>query len=89
MRALAGLRGYHFGYDWETALLYSWAKVRDSQNSVSATMFEQSMARPTPDAYNPFCGGCVDTPTHGDCSPSAQAVIDGIVIDLERKSRTT
>lgn len=55
-RFLFGLRGMAAGWDWESALLYSRANVVDSQNSVSATLFEQAMARSTPDAYNPFGG---------------------------------
>jgi len=55
-RALVGLRGYHFGYDWESALLFSKARVSDTQNAISSTQLEASMARPTPDAYNPFGG---------------------------------
>ncbi len=77
VRALAGLRGLHFGYDWETALLFSQAKVRDSQNSVSATLFEQSMAGSTPDAYNPFGAG------------NSQAAIDSVMYESVRKSQNT
>ena len=50
---------------------------------------QQQLALATPDAYNPFSGGCVSTPSYGDCSPSSQAAIDGIVFDLVRESRTT
>lgn len=77
VRALAGLRGFHRGYDWETALLYSWAKVRDAQNSVSATMFEESVAKSTPDAYNPF-GAFND-----------QAATASVMYQSVRKSRNT
>lgn len=59
-RALAGLRGYHYGFDWETAALYSAAKVSDSQDAVSMSLFQQALANPTASAYNPFCGGCND-----------------------------
>ncbi len=60
MRALAGLRGFHFGFDWESAALYSRAKVVDTQDAVSMTSFQQALANSTSAAYNPFCGGCND-----------------------------
>ncbi|MCL7714084.1 TonB-dependent receptor [Stenotrophomonas mori] len=60
VRALAGLRGYHFGFDWESAALYSKAKVKDTQDAVSMSLFQQALANPTESAYNPFCGGCND-----------------------------
>ncbi|MGV8959369.1 MAG: TonB-dependent receptor [Stenotrophomonas sp.] len=60
VRALAGLRGFHYGFDWETAALYSAAKVADTQDSVSMSLFQQALANPTASAYNPFCGGCND-----------------------------
>ncbi len=88
-RFLAGLRGEWRGFDWETAIVYSAAEAEDRSPNIDMTALQQQLALSTPDAYNPFSGGCVDTPTHGDCSPSSQAAIDGIVFDLVRKSRTT
>lgn len=60
VRALAGLRGFHGGFDWETAALYSAAKVEDTQDAVSLTLLQQALNNATPSAYNPFCGGCND-----------------------------
>lgn len=88
-RFLAGLRGEWNGWNWETALLYSEAEAKDRSPNINMTALQQQLALATPDAYNPFNGGCVDTPTHSDCSPSSQAAIDAIVFDLVRKSRTT
>jgi iron complex outermembrane receptor protein len=88
-RFLAGLRGEWNGWNWETALLYSEAEAKDRSPNINMTALQQQLALATPDAYNPFSGGCVDTPTHSDCSPSSQAAIDAIVFDLVRKSRTT
>ncbi|MGY0561264.1 TonB-dependent receptor [Luteimonas sp. A277] len=76
-RALAGLRGHHYGYDWESALLYSRAKVVDTQQVVSMTLFQQALADPTSGAYNPFCGGC-----------NADGVLDRFYVDGVRKSQT-
>ncbi len=89
VRALAGLRGDWRGYDWESALVYSFAEAEDRSPNINRTLLQRQLALSTPDAYNPFTGGCVDTPTFGDCSPSSAAAIDGIVFDLVRKSRTT
>lgn len=88
-RFLAGLRGEWNGWNWETALLYSEAEAEDRSPNINMTRLQQQLALSTPDAYNPFSGGCVATPTYGDCSPSSQAAIDGIVFDLVRESRTT
>ncbi|MCR6625382.1 MAG: TonB-dependent receptor [Pseudoxanthomonas sp.] len=88
-RFLAGLRGEWSGWNWETALLYSEAEAEDRSPNINMTKLQQQLALATPDAYNPFSGGCVSTPTYGDCSPSSQAAIDGIVFDLVRESRTT
>jgi outer membrane receptor protein involved in Fe transport len=88
-RFLAGLRGEWNGWNWETALLYSEAEAEDRSPNINMTKLQQQLALATPDAYNPFSGGCVGTPTYGDCSPSSQAAIDGIVFDLVRESRTT
>lgn len=88
-RFLAGLRGDWNGWNWETALLYSEAEAEDRSPNINMTLLQQQLALATPDAYNPFSGGCVSTPTNGDCSPSSQVAIDGIVFDLVRESRTT
>ncbi|SDQ29560.1 TonB-dependent Receptor Plug Domain [Pseudoxanthomonas sp. CF385] len=88
-RFLAGLRGEWNGWNWETALLYSEAEAKDRSPNINMTALQRQLALSTPDAYNPFSGGCVATPTHSDCSPSSQAAIDAIVFDLVRESRTT
>jgi outer membrane receptor protein involved in Fe transport len=88
-RFLAGLRGRWAGYDWESALVYSEAQATDTSPNIDTTKLQAQLALATPDAYNPFNGGCVDTPSHGDCTPSTQAAVQDIVFDLVRKSRTT
>ena len=88
-RFLAGLRGEWSGFDWETALVYSEAEAEDRSSNVNMTALQQQLALSTPDANNPFSGGCVDTTSWGDCSPSSQAAADAIRMDLVRKSRTT
>nr|MBO2466952.1 TonB-dependent receptor [Xanthomonadaceae bacterium] len=77
VRALAGLRGYHFGFDWESAALYSKAEVTDTQQAVSMTLFQQALADSTANAYNPFCGGC-----------NPDAVLDRFYVDATRRSQT-
>lgn len=88
-RLLGGLRGEWRGFDWETALVYSEAEAEDVSPNINMTALQQQLALSTPDAYNPFSGGCVDTPSYGDCSPSSQAAIDAILFDMRRVSRTT
>ena len=48
-----------------------------------------SLALATPDAYNPFNGGCIDAPTVGDCTPSSPAAVSAIGFQLQRYSKTT
>lgn len=88
-RFLAGLRGEWRGFDWETALLYSEAEAEDISPNINMTKLQQQLALSTPDAYNPFNGGCVDTPSYNDCTPSSQAAIDAIKFEMRRLSRTT
>lgn len=88
-RILGGLRGERWGFDWETALVYSEAEATDTSNAVNMTALQASLALSTPDAYNPFNGGCVATTTFGDCTPSSQVAIDAISTELVRVSRTT
>lgn len=88
-RFLGGLRGEWRGYDWESALLYSVAEAEDRSPNINMTALQHQLSLSTPDAYNPFGGGCVQTTSYGDCSPSSQAAIDAITFDMRRFSRTT
>lgn len=88
-RFLGGLRGEWRGFEWESALLYSAAEAEDRSPNINMMALQQQLALSTPDAYNPFGGGCVDTTSFGDCSPSSQAAIDAITFEMRRFSRTT
>jgi len=88
-RLVAGLRGEWAGFDWESAITYSEAEAEDISPNINMTKLQQQLALSTPDAYNPFSGGCVETPSYMDCTPSSQAAIDAIVFDMRRFSRTT
>lgn len=88
-RVLGGLRGEWNGFDWESALLYSEAEATDSSNAINLTALQANLALSTPDAYNPFSGGCPADTNFGDCTPSSQAAIDAISTELTRVSRTT
>lgn len=88
-RFLAGLTGEWRGFDWETALLYSAAEATDRSPNINMTALQANLALSTPDAYNPFNGGCVGSPSFNDCTPSSQAAIDAITFEMKRFSRTT
>ena len=88
-RVLAGLRGDWEGWNWESALLYSRATSEDKENRVSNTLFQQALARSTPDAYNPFNGGCIDDFSGGDCTPSQRAAIDSFTVPVYRRNETS
>lgn len=88
-RALLGLRGDWDGWNWEGALLYSVATTEDRENRVSNTLFQQALARSTPDAYNPFSGGCTTDYSAGDCTPSQFAAIQSFVVPVYRRNETS
>jgi hypothetical protein len=88
-RLVAGLRGQRWGYDWELGLLYGEVEAKDVSDNVNANNLQTSLALSTPDAYNPFNGGCVATPSFGDCTPSSLAAINAIRMDLVRKTRSS
>jgi len=88
-RLLAGLRGDFDGWDWESALLYSAAATEDKENRISNTLFQQQLALSTPDAYNPFNGGCTVDLAAGDCTPSQIAAIQAITVPAYRRNRTS
>ncbi|RYG33989.1 MAG: TonB-dependent receptor, partial [Burkholderiales bacterium] len=88
-RLLAGLRGDFAGWNWESAITYSEATATDKENRVSNTLFLEALSRSTPDAYNPFNGGCVNDYGAGDCTPSQASTIDDITVEAVRESKTS
>ena len=90
-RLVAGLRGNFGAWDFDTGFVYSEAKLTDLEgNRISLTLMQEAINRSTPDAYNPFNGGCVTgDPGEGDCTANPQSVIDPFVIDVFRKGGTT
>jgi len=89
LRGLIGVRGEVAGFKWDSAFVYSEASAVDSSLAVRSSALQQSLALATPDAYNPFNGGCIDSLSSGDCTPSSQAAIDAITFQLRRRSKTT
>ncbi len=92
-RLVAGLRGQIGGWDYDTGFLYSQANTNDlTKNRISSTLAQDAINRTDASAYNPFNGGCfpgevgINT---ADCTPSSQASIDAITIDVFRKGETT
>ncbi|MFN3609343.1 MAG: TonB-dependent receptor domain-containing protein [Hyphomonas sp.] len=88
-RFLTGVRGEMGNFDWESALLYSRASVRDAQDGVSSTRLQEALSWSTPDAYNPFNGGNPADPSGLDTRLSNAAALDYARIRTERYSRTS
>ncbi|MBL8656702.1 MAG: TonB-dependent receptor [Altererythrobacter sp.] len=89
-RMVAGLRGDLGAWTFDTGFLYSEANMVDREsNRVSLTLLQQQLNKTTPDAYNPFNGGCLGDPGQGDCTPSPQASIDPFRIEVFRKGGTS
>lgn len=88
-RFLIGLKGKIGGFDFDSAVLYSEAQAVDNSNAIDMTKLQANLALSTPDAYNPFSGGCAATPSLNDCSPASAATINSFTVNLRRKSKTT
>ncbi len=89
-RLVAGLKGNFGAWDFDTGFVYSEAKSIDLEgNRVSLTLFQQAVNQSTPNAYNPFNGGCVDDPANGDCTPNPASSIDPFRISVFRKGGTS
>lgn len=86
MRFLGGFRGEIFGFDFDSAALYSRARTRDSMHTVSLTKFQEALSRTDASAYNPFNGGDPLRPGWLDSTPNPQSVIDGFMVDIYRIS---
>ena len=62
IRLLTGLRGTWNEWDWDGAIMYAKAEKDDiTRNRVSNLLIAEALFDPTPNAYNPFCGGCADS----------------------------
>lgn len=90
-RLVGGLRGNIGAWDFDTGFVYSEAKLNDlTRNRVSLTLMQNQINLTTPDAYNPFNGGCVTSdPGIGDCTPNPASSIDPFRIDVYRKGGTS
>lgn len=88
-RFLGGLKGEAFGWSWDSALLYSKADAKDESDGIDSAKLAAQLALSTPDAYNPFNGGCLDGEGGRDCTPSSKAATDAIRFRLKRHSTTT
>jgi len=88
-RVLAGVKGETWGWNWDSAVLYSEAEVRDAADGYSSTLFQQAINRTDATAYNPFNGGNPGNPLLGDTTISNQDAIDSFTITQVRQNRTT
>lgn len=75
-RFLAGLRGSFGAWNWESAVLHSWATAKDVSDNVSNTLFQKALSGTTAEAYNPFTGGDPANPSVGAGTLNNQATID-------------
>lgn len=88
-RFLGGLRGTLGRFDWDSALLYSRARTNDTMRTISATLFQEALARTDETAYNPFNGGDPLDPSRRDSTPNPSSVTEGMLVDVSRISTTT
>ncbi|MEZ5697150.1 MAG: TonB-dependent receptor [Sphingomonadaceae bacterium] len=89
-RFVGGFKGSLGSWDFDTGFLYSEADSVDlARNRISNTLLQQAINRTTPDAYNPFNGGCLVDVSQGDCTPNPQSVIDTFTVDVFRKGGTS
>lgn len=88
-RILGGLRGQWRDWDWETAGLYTEAETDDTTTRISNTLFQEAIARTTPDAYNPFSGGNITDTNAPNLSANSPETIDSFIVPVSRISTTT
>ena len=57
-RIVQGFRGDWNGWDWDSGIVLSKATSEvDNYGRANLTLLDEALAKDTPDAYNPFCGG--------------------------------
>jgi outer membrane receptor protein involved in Fe transport len=75
-RILIGAKGDDlFGFNWDTAVLYSEAGNRDVGEGIDETKLQANLALSTPAAYNPFLGGNPSNPGGPVTNASNQAAL--------------
>src|SRR5690606_18909946 len=88
-RLLLGLRGDLGAWNWESAAVYSEAKVRDTSDAISNTLFQAAVNRTTADAYNPFNGGDPLNPSTRDSTLSDARTVDSFMMKGVRMNKTS
>ena len=75
-RILLGVKGEMFGFNWDSAILYSDAANRDVGEGLRSDLLQANLALSTPDAYDPFSGGNPANPGGFDSSPSSATALN-------------
>ncbi|WP_342250479.1 TonB-dependent receptor [Sphingomonas sp. OTU376] len=88
-RLLGGVRFDVLGLQWESAAVYSEARVRDTSDGISQTLLQRQINLTTPDAYNPFNGSGLTPPSGSDNVPSSLAAINAVKVKTTRISKST
>lgn len=89
-RLVGGVRGNIGSWDFDAGVVYSEARSLDLESGrISLTNIQNLINRTTPDAYNPFNGGCLTNVNEGDCTPNSASVLEAAQISVFRKGGTT
>ncbi len=88
-RVLAGVRGRKFGFDWESAVVYSEATADDISDNISNTKLYAQLGLSTPDAYNVFNGSDITNPSGADTTRNSEAAIDAIRVKIKRRTKSS
>lgn len=88
-RLVGGVRFTLAGFDWESGVLYSEAKVTDTSDGISVSGLQRALSLSTPDAYNPFNGSSLVDPSGLDTVGSSPAAVESMRIKTTRASKST
>ena len=90
-RLLSGLRGDLGEWEWESALLYSHARTKDTEsNRVSNSALQAALLSSDPAvAYNPFNGGDLSNPGGFDATMNAASIVDPLRVSITRDGTTS
>ncbi len=87
-RLLAGAKGEKWGWNWDSAVLYNEATVKDSADGYDSNLLQAAINRTDESAYNPFCGGDPANPDAGVPTCNSQETIDSFMITQVRENKT-